>query len=153
MQSYAGAAVLTLIETRLSSCIPSRIQKFSGDLHYLLAKRPVNIFMALFLDKCLSTRKLIFPWSVVFSLICITLKVLNKVKLHSYRTNVQCVTTKYLTQRSNVADARAATCFFYIPTISTNKRYENLAASIGSTMKPLISPSLMILTPQKPLYS
>ena len=24
-------------------------------------------------------------------------------------------------------------CFFYIPTISTNKRYENLAASIGST--------------------
>ena len=23
--------------------------------------------------------------------------------------------------------------FFYIPTISTNKRYENLAASIGST--------------------
>ena len=40
---------------------------------------------------------------------------------------------KYLTQRSNVANARATTCFFYIPTISTNKRYENLAASIGST--------------------
>ena len=78
MQSYAGAAVLTLIETRLSFCIPSRIQKVSGGLHYLLAKRPVNIFMALFLDKCLSTRKLIFPLSV-FSLICITLKVLNKV--------------------------------------------------------------------------
>ena len=34
-----------------------------------------------------------------------------------------------------------ATCFFYIPTISTNKRYENLAASIGSTMKPPISPN------------
>ena len=78
MLSYAGAAVLTLIETRLSFCIPSRIQKVSGDLHYLLAKRPVNIFMALFLDKCLSTRRLIFP-SSVFSLICITLKVLNKV--------------------------------------------------------------------------
>ena len=30
MQSYAGAAVLTLIETRLSFCIPSRIQKVSG---------------------------------------------------------------------------------------------------------------------------
>ena len=72
------AAVLTLIETRLSFCIPSRIQKVSGDLHYLLAKRLVNIFMALFLDKCLSTRRLIFP-SSVFSLICITLKVLNKV--------------------------------------------------------------------------
>ena len=43
MQSYAGAAVLTLIETRLSFCIPSCIQKVSGDLHYLLARRPVNI--------------------------------------------------------------------------------------------------------------
>ena len=40
-------------------------------------RRPVNIFMALFLDKCLSTRKLFFPRSV-FSLICIILKVLNK---------------------------------------------------------------------------
>ena len=78
MQSYAGAAVLALIETRLSFCIPSRIQKVSGGLHYLLARGPVNIFMALFLDKCLSTRKLISPQSV-FSLICITLKVLNKV--------------------------------------------------------------------------
>ena len=52
MQSYAGAAVLTLIETRLSFCIPSHIQKVSGGLHYLLAKRLVNIFMALFLDNC-----------------------------------------------------------------------------------------------------
>ena len=66
MQSYAGAAVLTLIETRLSFCIPSRIQKVSGGLHYLLAKRLVNIFMALFLDNCLSTRKLLFPRSVFF---------------------------------------------------------------------------------------
>ena len=78
MQSYAGAAVLTLIETRLSFCIPSPIQKVSGGLHYLLTKRLVNIFMALFLDDCLSTRKLLFPRSV-FSLLCITLKVLNKV--------------------------------------------------------------------------
>ena len=29
-ENYAGAAVLTLIETRLSFCIPSRIQKVSG---------------------------------------------------------------------------------------------------------------------------
>ena len=57
--------------------------------------------------------------------------------LHSYRTKVQWVTTKYLTQRSNVADARATTCFFYIPTITTNIRYENLAASIGSTNETL----------------
>ena len=78
MQSYAGAAgLLTLTETRLSFCIPSRIQKVSGGLHYLLAKRPVNIFMALFLDNCLSTRKLFFPKSV--PLLCITLQVLNKV--------------------------------------------------------------------------
>ena len=77
MQSYAGAAVLTLIETRLSFCIPSHIQKVSGGLHYL-AKRAVNIFMALFLDKCLSTRKILFPRRVS-SLLCITLKVLNKV--------------------------------------------------------------------------
>ena len=65
MQSYAGAAVLTLIETRLSFYIPSRIQKVSGGLHYLLAKRPVNIFMALFQNKCLSTRKL-FSLEVFF---------------------------------------------------------------------------------------
>ena len=78
MQSYAGAAVLALIERRLSFCIPSCIQKVLGGLHYLLAKRPVNIFMALFLDKCLSARKLFFLRSV-FSLLCITLKVLNKV--------------------------------------------------------------------------
>ena len=43
----------------------------------------------------------------------------------------------YLTQRSNVANTRATTCIFYIPTISTNKRYENLAASIGSTNETL----------------
>ena len=78
MQSYAGAVVLTLIETRLSFCISSHIQKVSGGLYYLLAKRPVNIFTALFLDNCLSTKKLLFPRSV-FPLLCITLKVLNKV--------------------------------------------------------------------------
>ena len=57
---------------------------------------------------------------------------------------MQWVTTKYLTQESNVTEARAATYFFDIPTKSTNKRYENLAASIGSTMKPLTSSILMI---------
>ena len=66
MQSYAGAAVLTLIETRVSFCIPSGLQKVSGDLHYLLAKRPVNIFMALFLDNCLSNQKTPFPLKCFF---------------------------------------------------------------------------------------
>ena len=42
MQSHAGAAGLTLVDIRLSFRIPFRIQKVSGDLHYLLAKRPVN---------------------------------------------------------------------------------------------------------------
>ena len=36
-----------------------------------------------------------------------------------------------------MANSRATTSFFYIPTISTNKRYENLAASIGSTNETL----------------
>ena len=62
---------------------------------------------------------------------------------------MQLVTTKYLTQRSNVADASATTCFFYIPTISTNKSYENLAVSIGSTMKPLTISILMIFNSSK----
>ena len=47
------------------------------------------------------------------------------------------ITKKVLSQRSNVVNIRATTCFFYIPTISTNKRYENLAASIGSTNETL----------------
>ena len=47
------------------------------------------------------------------------------------------ITKKVLSQRSNVVNIRATTCFFYIPTISTNKRYENLAASIGSTSETL----------------
>ena len=73
----------------------------------------------------------------------------NKAKLHCYRTKVQWVTTKYLTQRSNVADARANTCFFYISTISTNKVYENLEANTGSTRKPLTSPIPRIFNSSK----
>ena len=42
IQSHAGAAVLTLIDTRLSFYISFHIQKVSGDLHYLLAKRTIN---------------------------------------------------------------------------------------------------------------
>ena len=65
-----------------------------------------------------------------FSLICITLKAL---KLHPYRTKVQWVITKKVLN----SKIYVATCFFYIQTISTNKRYENLAASIGSTNETL----------------
>ena len=141
MQSYAGAAVLTLIETRLSSCIPSRIQKVSGGLHYLLAKRLANTFWL----SSLMNVNLVSPEVFFFNL-----HLLNALKLHLYRTKVQWVITKKVLN----SKIYVATCFFFnIPTISTNKRYENLAASIGSTMKRLISFILMILTPQKPLGS
>ena len=50
-----------------------------------------------------------------FSLICITLKVLNKVTSLIEQRYSGLQQRKYLTQRSNVA-----TCFFYIPTILMN---------------------------------
>ena len=62
IQSYAGSAALTLIKTRLSFCKSFHIQRVSGDLHYLLAKRPVNI---LWLSSLMNVN-LIFP--VVFFL-------------------------------------------------------------------------------------
>ena len=121
-------------------CISFCIQKVSGDLHYLLAKRLANTFWL----PSLMNVNLVSPEVLFFNL-----HLLKGLKLHLYRTKVQWVVTgRYLTQRSNVV-----TCFFYIPTISTNKRYENLAASIGSTMKGLISFILMILTLRKPLQS
>ena len=64
MQSYAGAAVLTLIDTRLSFCISFCTQKVSGDLHYLLAKRPVN---TLWLSSLMNVN-LIFPEVFFFNL-------------------------------------------------------------------------------------
>ena len=88
MLSYAGAAVLTLIETRLSFCIPSGIQKVSGGLRYLLAKRLVNIFMVLFLDNCPQNS---FSLEVFFLYSASPSKYKN---LHSYRTKVQWVITK-----------------------------------------------------------
>ena len=120
-------------------CISFCMQKVSGDLHYPLAKKLINTFWL----SSLMNVNLISPEVFFFNL-----NLLKALKLHPYRTKVQWVITRYLTLRSNVA-----TCFFYIPTTSTNKRYENLAASIGSTTKCLISFILMILTPQKPLHS
>ena len=92
MQSHAGSAVLTLIDTRLSFCILFHIQKVSGYLHYLLAKRLVNILWLFSLIN-VNQPKNSFSLEIFFSLICFTLKALNKVKLHSYRTKVQLVTT------------------------------------------------------------
>ena len=103
-------------------CISFCIQRVSGDLHYLLVKRPVN---TLWLSSLMNVN-LISPEVFFFFLICITLKVL---KLHPYRTKVQWVITKKVLN----SKIYVTTCFFYIPTISTNKRYENLTASTGST--------------------
>ena len=75
----AESAVLTLIETRLSFCIPNLYTQVLGDLHHLLARRPISI-LSPFSDKGPSTRKLIFPKSVVFSKVwCRSQKALNKV--------------------------------------------------------------------------
>ena len=83
IQNYAASAALTLIETRLSLCIPSCIHVL-GDLHHLLAREPINILRP-FSDKGLSTRKLICFKSVVLTKVwCHSQKALNKVTfLHS----------------------------------------------------------------------
>ena len=62
-QNYAASGALTLIETRLSLCIPNVYTSF-GDLHHLLARRPINILRP-FSDKGLPTRKLICLNAVV----------------------------------------------------------------------------------------
>ena len=121
-------------------CISSYIQKVSGDLHYLLAKRLANTFWL----SSLVNVNLISPEVFFFNL-----HLLKALKLYPYRTKVQWVITKMVLN----SKIYVASCFFYIPTISTNKRYEDLAASIGSTMRHFISFILMILTPRKPLYS
>ena len=84
IQSYAGLAALILIKTRLSFCKSFHIQRVSGDLHYLLARRPINILRP-FSDKGRSTRKLIYLNSVVLPKVwCHSQKALNKVTfLHS----------------------------------------------------------------------
>ena len=92
-------------------------------LHYLLAKRPVNILCP-FSFMNVNQPENTFSLEVFFFFYLHHPQSTNKVKLHCYRTKVQLVTTKYLTQRSNVADVRATTCFFSIPTILTNKIYE-----------------------------
>ena len=135
-----GNTKLCSIRSPDSFCISFCMQKVSGDLHYLLAKRLVNNFWL----SSLMNVNLISPEVFFFNL-----HLLKALKLHLYRTKAQWVITKKVLN----SKIYVATCFFYIPTISTNKRYENLAASIGSTMKRLISFILMILTPWKPLHS
>ena len=67
-------------------------------------------------------------------LACVTLKV----QLHFYGAKIQWVTAKkeLINSKSNIANAKAITCFFYILTICTprnemDKGCENLAADIA----------------------
>ena len=64
-------------------CVSFCIQKVSGDLHYLLAKRLVNAFWL----SSLMNVNLLSP--EVFNL-----HLLKALKLHLYRTKVQWVVTK-----------------------------------------------------------
>ena len=80
IQNYAVSTALTLIETRLSLCIPSCIHKSLGDLYHLLARRPINILPP-FSDKGNSV--------VLPKVWCHSQKALNKVTfLHSKDTTI-----------------------------------------------------------------
>ena len=80
IQSYAVSAALILIKTRLSFCKSFHIQRILGDLHYLLARRPINILQP-FSDKGNSV--------VLPKVWCHSQKALNKVIfLHSKDTTI-----------------------------------------------------------------
>ena len=68
-----------------SFCISFCIQKVSGDLHYLLAKRLVNTFWL----SSLMNVNFVSPEVFFFNL-----HLLKALKLHLYRTNVQWDITK-----------------------------------------------------------
>ena len=66
------------------------------------------------------------------------------------------ITSKeFINSRFNVVNIKATYLYFYISTILINaiqvhnERYENLVASIGSTMKPLTSSILIIVNSSK----
>ena len=78
IQNYVALAAQTL-------CISFCIQKVSGDLHYLLAKRLANNFWLSFLMNVY----LVSPEVFFFDL-----HLLKALKLHLYRTKAQWVITK-----------------------------------------------------------
>ena len=88
------SAALTLIETRLFLSAYLVVYTILGDLHHLLARRPINI-LGPFSDKGLSTRRLICV--VLPKVWCHCQKALNKVTfLHSKDTTI------YNNERSTV---------------------------------------------------
>ena len=80
-----------------------------------------------------------------FSLICITLKAL---KLHPYRKKAQWVITKKV-----LKDLMLLLIFSIYQLYQQVKDMEIWQQVLAQQMKPLVSFILMILTPQKPLYS
>ena len=86
IQSHVGSAVLTLIETTFFFLHFFRYTKFLGDLHHLLAKRPVNILWP-FLMMISQPENLFFP-KVTFLKSGTTLR-RHQINLHSYRAKVQ----------------------------------------------------------------
>ena len=80
-----GNTKLCSIRNPDSFCTSFCIQKVSGDLHYLLAKRFVNTFWL----SSLMNVKFVSPEVFLFNL-----HLLKALKLHLYRTKVQWVITK-----------------------------------------------------------
>ena len=80
-----GNTKLSSVSSPDSFCISFHIQKVSGDLHYLLAKRLVNTFWL----SSLMNVNLISPEVYFFNL-----HLLKALKLHLYRTKAQWVITK-----------------------------------------------------------
>ena len=122
-----------------SFCISFCIQKVSGDLHYLLAKRLVNTFWL----SSLMNVNFVSPKVFFFNL-----HLLKALKLHLYRT-VQWVIRRYLTERSNVANTRSTTCFSIYQLYLKIKDMKIWQQALTQQMKLLISPILKILTPRK----
>ena len=83
IQNYVALAAQTL-------SVYLSIQKISGDLHYLLAKRLVNTFWL----SSLMNVNLISPEVFFFNL-----HLLKALKLHLYRTKAQWVITKVLNSK------------------------------------------------------
>ena len=116
-------------QARLSSC-KLIICKSLGDLHHLLAWRPVNILRP-FLQKTYFSLKVIILKSGA------TLRK-HQIKLHSYTAKVWwAITRKELTQESKVTNIKATTYTNYINQYTARdtvgKGYGNLAANIGPT--------------------
>ena len=77
-----------------------------------MPSKQTNCFLMIILREMSINQKILFPLKC-FSLICITLKVLNKVSYIPVEQRCSGLQQrKCLTQRSNAANTRSTTCFF-----------------------------------------